>query len=209
MKYLELLTALRRNKLVIFSLNDAGNLFPDEKLRTLKNNLSRWTKSRHLVRLRKNLYEFVEPGGESEVPDVYIANKLYLPSYVSLETALSIYGLIPEFAAQVVSVTTKPTRKFKNRHGTFFYRTCRSNAFIGYRLLLYENFKICIADREKAVTDFLYFNSRKKNILDFKEERFSKKVLRQLDWKKAFRYAGLFNKKTLGDLKRLKRWVRC
>ena len=46
MKYIELLTVLKRNNLSIFSLQDIQNLFRDEKLKTLKNNLKAQLKLR-------------------------------------------------------------------------------------------------------------------------------------------------------------------
>jgi len=67
----------------------------------------------------------VVPGRERTVPEYFLANRLYAPSYVSLENALSFYGIIPEEAAAVSSVTTKPTRVFRNHYGTFTYRTCK------------------------------------------------------------------------------------
>jgi len=209
MKYLDLISELKKNKLIIFSLRDIENLFPGENLKTLKNNLGRWVKKALLLRLRKNLYEFIEPGLESNVPDVYVGNKLYAPSYISLETALSIYSLIPDIAVQVTSLTTLPTREFKNRHGSFFYRSCQKKAFTGYKLMQYEGVKILIADKEKALVDFIYFSLRQKEPLDFDEERLERDLIKKLNWSKTLKYAKLFNKKTVSALLELKEWVRC
>ncbi|GAG72695.1 unnamed protein product, partial [marine sediment metagenome] len=90
MKYIDLVSRLKKNNLIIFSLRDIENLFPEENLKTLKNNLGRWVKKNLLIRLRRNLYELIEPGLKSNIPDVYVANKLYAPSYISLETAISL-----------------------------------------------------------------------------------------------------------------------
>lgn len=196
MNYLELSATLRKYKLYIFALEDLKNLFPGEKIKTIKNNFGRWVSKGYFLRLKRNLYEFVEKGQESKIPDLYVANKLYEPSYVSLETALSLYSIIPEIAAQVTSVTTRPTRAFKNKYGSFFYKTCRKKAFTGYRITVYEGCKVCLADKEKALVDFLYYKLRLGRKLDFAEERFDKKILKELNWKKALIYAGLFNHKT-------------
>ena len=209
MKYLDLVSELKRNKLILFSLRDLENLFPKEKLKTLKNNLSRWVKMGRFIKLKRDLYEFVEPGLESDIPDVYVANKLYLPSYVSLETALSIYGLIPDVAAQVTSMTTRVTREFKNKYGRFFYRSCQKRAFTGYKLMQYEGLKILIADAEKALVDFIYFAIRRKNPMNFNEERFNKHILKKLKWNKISKYAKLFNNKTVIALQKLKEWAKC
>jgi len=209
MKYFDLVFELEKNNLFVFSLRDVENLFPEEKLKTLKNNLGRWVRAVRLRKIRRNLYEFVKPGTESNIPDLYVANKIYAPSYISLETALSVYDLIPDIAAQVTSVTTRTTREFKNSYGCFFYRSCRKRAFVGYRLMRYEGFKILIADREKALADFVYFSVRHVASLNFDEERFNKRVLKKLNWAKVLRYAGLFNDKTVIALKNLKRWGKC
>lgn len=209
MKYIDLISELKKNNLIIFSLRDIENLFPKENLKTLKNNLGRWVKKALLLRLRKNLYEFTEPGLESNIPDVYIGNKLYAPSYISLETALSIYSLIPDIAFHVTSLTTLPTREFKNKYGSFFYRSCQKKAFTGYRLMQYEGVKILIADKEKALVDFIYFSLRQRRPLDFEEERFERDLISNLNWSKTLKYAKLFNEKTVGALLKLKEWTRC
>ncbi|MCD6311748.1 MAG: hypothetical protein J7M11_04745 [Elusimicrobia bacterium] len=209
MRYFDLISELKKDKLIIFSLRDVENLFPKGKLKTLKNALGRWIKSGQFVRLKRNLYEFVESGSESNIPDVYVANKLYAPSYISLETALSFYGLIPDIAAQVTSITTRPTREFKNKHGCFFYRSCRPRAFTGYKLMQYKGYKIFIADREKALVDFIYFVVRGGGALNFDEERFDKHILKKLNWGRVSEYAALFNSKTIDALKNLRRWQLC
>lgn len=209
MRYMEFLSALRRNKVSIFSLRDIENTFPDANVATLKNNLTNWRKKGYIERLKRDLYACVEPVLESEIPDFYIANKLYAPSYISLETVLSFYNIIPEIAAQVTSVTTKPSREFKNRHGVFIYRSCKKRAFTGYRIVSYEGHKVLIADREKALVDFLYFKLRHGQSIDFEEERFDEDVLKGIEWRKAEEYAEVFNKVTLNKLKDCRSWLEC
>jgi len=209
MKYIDLVSQLKKNNLIIFSLRDIENLFPEENLKTLKNNLSRWVKKNLLARLRRNLYELIEPGMRSNIPDVYVANKLYAPSYVSLETALSIYSLIPDIAFHVTSLTTLPTREFKNKYGSFFYRSCQKKAFTGCRLMQYEGFKILIADQEKALVDFIYFSLRQRRPLDFEDERFERDLISKLSWDRVLKYSKLFNIKTADTLLKLKGWAGC
>lgn len=101
MNYLTLNSALRNHKIYLFTLGDVENLFPDEKVKTIRNNFTRWHSKGYFVRLKRDLYEFVGYGPELKIPDLYVANGLYESSYVSLETALSIYSIIPEIAAGV------------------------------------------------------------------------------------------------------------
>ena len=209
MDYLRLTSTLKKHKMYLFALEDVKTLFPNGKVKTIKNNFIRWLAKGYFDRLKRDLYEFIERGVGLEIPDLYVANRLYEPSYVSLETALSIYSIIPDVAAGVTSVTTRPTRTFKNKHGSFFYRTCQNKAFVGYRLMVYEGFKVYIADKEKALVDFLYYRLRSAISLDFSEERLNKKILKKINWKKAFGYAGSFNKRTIKALKECKDYVKC
>jgi predicted transcriptional regulator of viral defense system len=193
----------------LFSLEDIKNFFPGEKLKTIKNNFIRWLSKGYFVRLKRDCYELVDKAAGLVIPDLYVANRLYEPSYISLETALSIYSIIPDIAAGVTSVTTLPTRIFKNKYGSFFYRTCQKKNFLGYRLLFYEGFKVCIADKEKALVDFLYYRLRSGGSFDFPQERLNKKILKKMDWKKALQYARLFNRRTVKLLKECKGYVKC
>lgn len=211
MDYISFSAKLRKNRLYLFTLQDIKNLFPKESEKTIKNNLTRWSSKKYCIRLRKNLYEFIEEGREVAIPDIYAANRLYSPSYVSLETALSIYSIKPDIASAVTSVTSRCTRTFKSKYGVFLYHTCKRKAFVGYKLMVYDGFKVYIADREKALVDFLYYRLRKgkRFLLDFDEERLNKKILKEIDWKKAEQYAKLYNPKTSEKLKECEEYVKC
>ena len=144
-----------------------------------------------LARLKKGLYELTFPQDRA-IPDMVIANKLYKPSYVSLETALSHYSIIPEVAMAVTSISTKPTRQFKNRHGLFIYRTLRPKSFVGYYLERMSGFEVMLAEPEKAVMDYLYFKARRGENVDFELERFDKVIISKMNKKKLKEYAGVF-----------------
>ena len=77
MNYIELSSVLRSHEMYLFTLADVKNLFPDEKAKTIKNNFIRWLSKGYFVRLKRDLYEFVEQGGELKIPDLYVANRLY------------------------------------------------------------------------------------------------------------------------------------
>ncbi len=209
MNYFYLLSELKKTHLTLFTLRDIENLFPHENLKTIKNNLVRWVREGRFIKLKRDVYEFVEPGLERSLLDLYVANRLYSPSYISLETALSLYEFIPDIAVQVTSLTTRPTRTFKNKYGTFFYRSCQKKAFTGYQLMTYSGEKILIADPEKALVDFIYFRTRQDSFLNFKEERLNILALQKLKWTKLHWYAELFNDKTKRTLKSLKEWTKC
>jgi predicted transcriptional regulator of viral defense system len=192
MVYEELYKELEKKKLSIFSVREAEMLFPAEKKESIAVYLSRWQKAGKLGRLRKGIYELVYPV-KKDIPDMYAANRLYGPSYVSMETALSRYGLISEAAMACVSVTPKTTREYKNSFGLFLYHTVRQKAFTGYRLEKNGAYDILIADPEKAFADFIYFKKRDGKTVDLTEERFDLKLLKKLDRKKLEHYFSVFN----------------
>jgi len=74
-----------------------------------------------LAQVRRGLY-IAGPGITETRPDPFlIANHILGPSYVSLESALSYHGLIPEKVYEVSSMTTRPSRKFSTPLGVFSY----------------------------------------------------------------------------------------
>jgi len=84
--------------------------------------ISELIKSGELISLKKGLYI---PGIKTDLagPEVFlIANHLWGPSYVSLESAMSYWGLIPERVYEIKSITMKLSKKFKTPKGRFSYR---------------------------------------------------------------------------------------
>lgn len=205
MEYNKFLTVIRKNKLYIFSNNDMLKYFSDSKYKTIGNQLQLWTKKGMVLRLKNGVYKIQFPEGGPDLPDLYIANKIYEPSYVSLETALSFYSIIPDVAVQVTSVTTRQTKIFKNNFGVFSYTSCKNEGYIGYKILLYENFKIYIAEEEKALVDFIYFKQKHgENNININIERFDKERLKKLSWKKIFNYSEIYSNRTLLTTKKIK-----
>ena len=127
---------------------------------------------------------------DSPPDDYFLANKLYSPSYISFETALAYYSIIPEVVYSIVSATTKTTRKFIHKEKTFKYLKLKTNCFAGY----YKKETYLIADPEKALVDYLYFVTLGKKKIN---ERISPA---KLNIKKIREYAGLFQNQKLNQL---------
>ena len=88
-----------------------------------------------------------------------IANRLYSPSYISLESALSFYELIPEGVYRITSVSTRKTRTVASSLATFSFRSVTTSLFFGYRPVFHGQDQCClIAQAEKALLDFLYLH---------------------------------------------------
>jgi predicted transcriptional regulator of viral defense system len=121
-----------------------------------RNNFIRWTRKGYLVRLRQGLYAFPEYRSKPDFA-AYFAGKIYNPSYISLHSALSFYGLIPESVVQITSVTSLKTAVFKNSFGEYSYQSVREDLMFGYvPLPLADGRTTAYATREKALLDLLY-----------------------------------------------------
>jgi predicted transcriptional regulator of viral defense system len=189
MRFSEIFKTLEKNGYYIFSLDDLSLFYPDESRANLAKLVYRWRKKGWIRSLKRGLYELCYPD-EIAIPDVYIANRLYGPSYVSLETALSHYGILPEVSMAVTSITTKATRRFKNVHGFFVYRSVKPEAYSGYLIERHRNFEVLFADPEKALVDYLYFRRRDfGSTLAIAELRMDASAIRDLSKRKLNRFA--------------------
>ena len=136
--------------------------------------ISELVKSGWLISLKNGLYV---PGPSSKVPRpelMLIANHLWGPSYVSMETALSYWGLIPERVYETASVTVKRSRLFKTELGRFSYRNSPLPYYsLGIRTIeLSPRQAVMIGTPEKAICDKIIFTSgvnlrSVKQVLDF------------------------------------------
>jgi hypothetical protein len=117
--------------------------------------ISEWIKSGELILLKRGMYV---PGPTSKLPMpgfFLIANQLRGPSYVSLESALSYWGCIPERTYEVSSVTVKPSKRYKTPIGRFDYQKLPT-PYYSYgirRVQLKANQFALIASPEKALCD--------------------------------------------------------
>ena len=112
----------------------------------------------HIIRIKKGLYLFsLNPASELE-----IANKLYQPSYVSFETALSHYNIIPETVYSITSATTKRSKEITTQNKVFRYYKIKKSLYFGYRPIKFNNKVIIMAEAEKALLDYVYLLSLKR-----------------------------------------------
>lgn len=111
-----------------------------------------------LIRLKRGLY-VVSPKISGKLLSIeLIANHIYGPSYVSMESALRYYGLIPEKTYSVDSMTIKRSRKFDNATAIFKYTYCPSSYYaIGVNQVAKEGFTFLIASPEKALCDVIIY----------------------------------------------------
>ncbi|KKP33292.1 MAG: hypothetical protein A2312_01895 [Candidatus Staskawiczbacteria bacterium RIFOXYB2_FULL_32_9] len=178
---------------VAFDLTDIRKIQADFDLRRL----SEWQDKGYIKMIRKGYYIFSDLEINEQVLFL-IANKIYEPSYVSCEMALSFYGLIPEGVYSITSITTKNTIKFSTPIAEFSYRKVKPELFFGYKLLKIENQQYKIAEIEKTVLDYLYLNPQMQNDANFSEWRFNAQdFLAKADLAKFNDYLKVFSNKQL------------
>lgn len=177
----------------VFSLKDILKVITDFN----RIQLDRWEKKGYLKKIKRSFYCFANQDINQNFP-FYAANKIYAPSYVSLEMALKFYGLIPEEIFQITSVSTKKTANFETTVGNFSYRHIKPGLYWGYRLIDFERQKILLAEPEKAVLDYLYINPRLKTVDDFLGMRINVDEFKlQINLGKFQKYLETFNNKQL------------
>jgi predicted transcriptional regulator of viral defense system len=163
-----------------------------------RNNLTRWIKKGLLIRLRQGYYTFPEYKNKPEF-SYYFANRIYKPSYISLHTALSFYGIIPEAVVQITSVTSLKTAIFKNDFGEYSYKTLKKEFMFGYDLKQQaNNITLNFAKPEKALLDLLYLYPFYNTIQEMNELRLDDDFLHNdFDIDKMKVFTAKFNSKAL------------
>lgn len=178
----------------LFSLNDARKAFPNLDIRRL----SEWQQKGYIQKIRRGYYRFTDqPFFELKLFEA--ANKLYSPSYVSLESAFRFYNIIPEGVFSVYSVTTKNTQQYHTPIGAFKYRNLKTNLFFGYSIIKNEEATFKMAHLEKALLDYLYLNPVN-DIESLSGLRLNIELLEErLNFSTLESYLSIFDSKTLSN----------
>ena len=117
--------------------------------------ISELLKSKELISIRRGLY-IIGPKMDLLQPEPFlIANHLRGPSYVSLETALSYWNMIPERTYEISSVTIKTSKNYKTQVGRFSYQQLKV-PYYSYGIKSIEHSTkqtMLVASPEKALCD--------------------------------------------------------
>ncbi len=191
MQYLDLKAQLK--DFPVFSIKDIEKVdFSFHKQR-----LSEWQKKGYVKKVRQGFYVFSDLQVNEKILFT-VASRIYEPSYISLEMALSIYGLIPEAVYGVTSTTSQNTKTIKTPIGDFIYRHTRPDLMFGYELREHNGHHYQIAEMEKAILDYLYFNSKINDNESFEGMRFNiSEIKEKIDIEKFSKYLRAFHNKSL------------
>lgn len=176
--------------LIVFSLRDARMIDSSFDRRRLHE----WRGKGYIRLAAKGWYLFTDVDINDTLLDC-IANRIYAPSYVSLETVLSRSGLLPDTVLKVTSVTTRKTRTVRSDIAEFTYRTVSPRLFFGYTIGPRGE---KVATPEKALLDYLYLHPDLKTRTDFESIRSDRHIISQeLNRVRFGEYLARFGGKTL------------
>ncbi|PIU37499.1 hypothetical protein CO005_03655 [Candidatus Roizmanbacteria bacterium CG_4_8_14_3_um_filter_34_9] len=185
----DIIKIMREREMSTFSLDDFGRLLNINNQNSLYKKIQRLEKKEIIKKLIKGKYLFIF----NKTDDFKIANYIYQPSYISLESALSFYGIITGFSYKITSITVKKSRSYIIDEKDYLYSHINQDLFWGYEKK--EDF--LIAEKEKALVDLIYFYS--KGLRGFDREDLD---ISEINKKKLILYAKKFNnKKTLSIIK--------
>lgn len=185
---------------VVFSTEDIDGVFG----RFDRRRLYEWSRKGYIHPLTKGHYVFDEYRHDQNL-GLLISNKIYTPSYVSLEFVMSMHGLIPEAVYIYTAVSTKKTTHFATSLGDYSYRSIKPTLFKGYELHKIEIPRrgrietryVKLATPEKALFDFLYFRRGLMDEAILSGLRFDRDILSSLNSENLNNYIKLSGRKDI------------
>jgi len=194
MTTIELIQTLQSLDRGYFSVADMEMITALSKA-SLKVALSRLTAKKILTRVKRGVYQL----SLAEIDVKKIANQLYYPSYLSFESALSIYGILSQIPYTQTFATVKKSKKMNLNNTEVEFTQIKKDLFFGYLL---EN-GIYIAEAEKALLDELYLISRGKRTLNIEELN-----LKEIKEEKMDEYAKKFPSYIMAEVDKIKKYIK-
>ncbi|MEA3376532.1 MAG: hypothetical protein U9R72_10115 [Chloroflexota bacterium] len=153
MRFEELIEIVGDEPIFETSLLLAGDVDPAD----VQRQLSRWTNAGRIYQLRRGLYALAPPFQKVKPHPFLVANRMVKPSYVSLQSALAHYGLIPEYVPVTTSATSARPGRWDTPLGTYTFRRIKTELFHDYRLVEVSTGQHAfVASPEKALLDLVY-----------------------------------------------------
>ncbi len=162
----------------VFTFQEISLFYPKINKQSLKDKLRYAVKKEKLLRLRRGIY------AKKDYLVFELANKIYTPSYISLETVLEKEGII--FQKQnKITVVSYLSRDITVDNHSISYRKIKNEILINHQDIVNEN-NYFIASKERAFLDAVFL---------FKDYHFDN--LNSLDWEKIFKLLNIYKNKTL------------
>lgn len=155
----------------ILPLSLINSILENKSDNAKKSFLKRACQKGDLIRIRNGLYLVGEDKRMTRYNAFEIANYMVEPSYVSLESALSFYGLIPEAVYTTTSVTTKVGSEVKTPIGHYSFSYLKTDYFnFGFYQLKDGEHNFLIATPLKALVDYIVLKKKQYKSVDELEE---------------------------------------
>ena len=125
--------------------------------RDVRRQLSRWAAGGKILQLKRGLYALAEPYQKIAPHPFLVANHLVIGSYVSLQSALAYYGMIPEYVPVTLSMTTRSPASWETPQGSFRFHHIGVDRFNGYHVVeVIPDQQVYLASPEKALLDLVH-----------------------------------------------------
>ncbi len=151
LKTIDVYRLLQSSGLPLFSNRDVQQLFDIPNENTAYKLMSRLEQGGIIQRIKPGTYQLTD----AKTHDFVLANLLCRQSYISLESALSRYGMLQQFPFAVTSITTARSNTIETKK-SFEYVHIAPHLYFGY----VKEDDYLIATPEKALFDGLYFMSK-------------------------------------------------
>ncbi len=129
----------------------------------VRGKISSLSKKGLILPIKQGVYLLSSDLGLRPYSKEILANLIYGPSYISLETALSNYGFIPEKVTAITSISMGRGKSFSTPAGSFDYHHIKESLYaVGVQLKEVSNGSFCqYATPEKALLDFIHIKETK------------------------------------------------
>ena len=169
---------LYKNPQSVFTAKSISLIFPDLKSESIKNKIQYALRTKKLIHLRKGMYV------KESFNHFELANKLYTPSYISLETVLQKEGIVFQNYKTIYAISYV-SRRVNIGLITIEYRKINNKILLNNTGIVQTN-NYNIASKERAFLDALTL---------YKDYHFDN--LKPLDWNIVFELIPLYENKAL------------
>lgn len=161
-----------------------------------------------LIRIKRGLYCLAEQYRKVPLDLFVVAQAIYPPSCISLHSALSFHGLIPEAVYTTTSISANRTRKFTTPLGIFEYHRVPQQVLTnGVSRVESDKNAFMIATPQKALLDLVYVSKSNWASVDalIADLRLDETVLQSFSQSSFDKLAPLYHSKRINDFVKILR----
>ena len=172
-------STLLRSKNTVFTFKELSLIWNETDVKIIKKRVYRYTKMGKLYTIRKGIY-----AKDKNYDKLELANKIFTPAYISLETVLSREGIVFQQYDKIF-VVSYLSREISCDGHTYVFRRMK-DVVLTNSLNIERKGNSYIASKERAFLDTLYLN---------KSYHFDN--LSSIDWEKSFEMLPIYGNKAM------------